>query len=300
MIKITTIHEGDPVTRLRVEGRIIGKTADELDTACGAILTRGEPLRLDLAGVGFVDAEGARLVARLGTRGAVVVGCSPLVTELLRASAEDAAPDDGVSAADANPDALLLERIRRGDDAAFETVVRTYGGRMLAVARRMLRSDDDAQDAVQEAFVSAFKALDRFQAQAKLSTWLHRIVVNACLMRLRSRRRAREDSLDELLPRFDEDGAWAAEVPQWDGPADLVERSETRELVRRCIDRLPDAYRTVLLLRDVEELDTDEAAAALGTTASAIKTRLHRARQALRTLLEQHLGAPDRSERAVG
>ena len=190
----------------------------------------------------------------------------------------------------------FVERLRAGDDAAFETVVRQYSGRLLAAARRLLRSDEDAADAVQEAFMAAFKSIDRFQGAARLSTWLHRIVINAALMKLRGSARRPEDSIEDLLPRFDTEGNWATEVHGWGARADdLLERRETRALVRRCIDSLPEAYRTVLLLRDIEDLDTEEVADALNITPNATKIRLHRARQALRTLLERELRAHDQA-----
>lgn len=187
-------------------------------------------------------------------------------------------------------EADLIAALRRGDANAFEDLVRLHGGRMLAVARRMLRVEEDARDAVQEALLSAFKALDGFQETARLSTWLHRIVVNAALMRLRRQRRKPEESIDELLPRFDDSGSWESEPSHWSTPLEHAERHETRAIVRECIERLPASYRTVLMLRDIEELDTDETAAALGIGVSAVKTRLHRARHALRTLIEQRLG----------
>jgi RNA polymerase sigma-70 factor, ECF subfamily len=168
--------------------------------------------------------------------------------------------------------------------------VRQYSGRLLAVARRLLGNEHDAQDALQEAFLSAFKALAQFTGTAKLSTWLHRIVVNAALMKLRSRRRKPEAPIDDLLPHFDAQGEWASRVTNWEASSEmLLQRQETRALVRRCVDRLPETYRTVLLLRDIEELDTEEAASILGITPNAVKIRLHRARQVLRTLLEREL-----------
>lgn len=188
--------------------------------------------------------------------------------------------------ADAPPPSLLA-RLRKGDPEAFESLVRGQAPRMLAVARRMLRSEEDARDAVQEAFVSAFNALDSFAGSCQLSTWLHRITVNAALMKLRSRRRKPEASIEELLPRFFEDGHHAAPPPEWrDDALSLMERQEEREFVRACIDELPEAYRTVLVLRDIEELDTEETARALGVSGNVVKVRLHRARQALRSLLE--------------
>jgi RNA polymerase sigma-70 factor, ECF subfamily len=188
--------------------------------------------------------------------------------------------------AQVDSEALLVERMRRRDDAAFEELVRTQSGRLLSVARRILRNDEDARDAVQQGFLSAFRALSEFNGQSRLSTWLHRIVVNAALMKIRSRSRRPEESIDDLLPRFQEDGHHVEQFSDWSASVDqrLVQR-ETRERVRAAIDQLPESYRTVLILRDIEELDTDETARALGLTANAVKIRLHRARQALARLL---------------
>ena len=187
---------------------------------------------------------------------------------------------------------LLLERLRAGEEAAFEDLVRRYAGRLLAVARRYLPEEEDARDAVQEGFTSAFRALDRFEGNARLSTWLHRIVVNAALMKLRTRRRKPEQSIDDLLPDFLADGHLASSAQPWQAGADvLAERKEVRALVEKSISQLPESYRTVLLLRDIEELDTEETARQLGISANAVKTRLHRARLALRELLAPNLGA---------
>src|SRR5687767_13735229 len=100
----------------------------------------------------------------------------------------------------------LVEALRAGDEWAFETMVRQFGGRLLAVARRLTRNDEDARDVVQTAYLSAFRALSAFEGTCQLSTWLHRIVVNTALMRLRSRRRKPEESIDVLLPPFQDDG----------------------------------------------------------------------------------------------
>jgi RNA polymerase sigma-70 factor (ECF subfamily) len=283
MMRITIVApEQSTKPCVRIEGRIVGDEDAELVSASVARLRADAPPTLDLSGVNFIDAVAARAVQALATDGAIVVGCSAFVDEILRAAA-------GSEAAPARDEHSLIRALRRGDEVAFESVVRLHGGRMLAVARRMLRSEDDARDAVQEAFISAFKAIADFQGDALLTTWLHRIVVNACLMRLRRQRRKPEESIDELLPHFDERGGWGdGEEPSLT-PFELLERSETRTVVRECIDRLPESYRSVLVLRDIEELDTDETAAALGMSAPAVKTRLHRGRQALRTLLLQRL-----------
>jgi RNA polymerase sigma-70 factor (ECF subfamily) len=170
--------------------------------------------------------------------------------------------------------------------------VRENGGRLLSIARRYLRDEEDARDAVQEAFLSAHRSIASFRGQSNISTWLHRIVVNAALMKLRRRRSAVDErSIDELLPRFLEDGhAAGGPFSRWDESAEkILAGKEIAKLVREAIDRLPDSYRTVLLLRDIEELSGEEAAEALGISRNAVKIRLHRARQALRTLLSTHL-----------
>ena len=185
-------------------------------------------------------------------------------------------------------DDTLLAALKSGDEQAFETLVRLYGGRMLAVARRFVTNDDDAQDVVQTAYLSAFRSVGQFEGQCLVGTWLHRIVVNTALMKLRSRRRKPETSIDELLPAFQEDGHHVEQFSDWCAPADeLIERAETRAMVRACIDRLPDNYREILILRDIEELSTEESARALRMTPTAVKVRLHRARQALSTLLRK-------------
>jgi len=193
----------------------------------------------------------------------------------------------------------LLRELRAGDEQAYARLVKTHTGSMLRVARRMLRNEEDARDAVQDAFLSALRSLERFHGDAKLGTWLHRIVVNACLMKLRRKRRKPELGIEDLLPRFLEDGHQVRSSAEWNLPADeAVGRGEIRVMVRACIDRLPESYRTVLLLRDIEDLDTEEAARLLDVSPTAVKVRLHRARQALRTLLDPHLGPTPRHVRA--
>ena len=185
-------------------------------------------------------------------------------------------------------EARLLTQLQAGDATAFETLVRECGGRMLATIRRLLRNDEDAHDALQDAFLSAFKAIASFAGNSRLSTWLHRIAVNAALMKLRVRQRRHEQSIESLLPVFLADGHQAEPVSDWSGPAhQSLQRSEMRQYVQDCIAELPETYRTVLQLRDIEELDSAETAGLLGIEINAVKTRLHRARQALRTLLDR-------------
>ncbi len=186
----------------------------------------------------------------------------------------------------------LAAGLRAGQAAAFEMTVRQLGGRMLTVARQLLGNDSDAQDAVQDGFLTAFRSLERFEGRSSLATWLHRIVVNAALMKLRSRRRLREQTIEELMPEYLADGHQARPSPRWnDAPLFALEKEETRSEVRRCIDMLPDTHRSVLILRDIQELDTQTVAELLEISTDAVKVRLHRARQALRTLLDSVFGA---------
>ncbi len=185
-------------------------------------------------------------------------------------------------------ESALVAGLRSGDDEAYETLVRTYGGRLLQVARRFV-GEEEARDALQEALLATVKAIDRFDGKSKISTWLHRIVVNTCLMRLRRQQSRPEQSIEPLLPSFLEDGHRADLGPDWESPERILRRTQTRELVRDAIDRLPTNYRTVLLLRDIEGLSGAETGEKLGITTGAVKVRLHRARQALREILDPDL-----------
>src|SRR5262245_549767 len=187
-------------------------------------------------------------------------------------------------------DAMLVARLQAGEPDAYETLVRMHGGRLLSVARRFLPNNEDAQDAVQEAFIKAFKAIATFEERAQLHTWLHRILVNTALMKIRSRRRRPEESIDDLLPTFQVDGHQMTESREWSDA--VLQRKETAAFVRQAIAQLPDQYRVVLMLRDIEERDTAETATALGTTTTVVKVRLHRARQALRALLDREFQRP--------
>ena len=186
-------------------------------------------------------------------------------------------------------DKELVQRLRQGDEQAFEQLVRAQGPRLLTVARRILGNEEDAREVVQEAFLSAHKSLDGFSGDSQLSTWLHRIVINAALMRARRLKKSSEKTITDLLPQFNSNGYPTEPVADWSETAErTLEKAEARAQVRHAIDQLPESHRTVLLLRDIEELSTEETAQQLGIKPGAVKTRLHRARQALRALLEPH------------
>jgi RNA polymerase sigma-70 factor (ECF subfamily) len=187
---------------------------------------------------------------------------------------------------DSPPEAELLAALRRGESHAYAELVQAHGDYLYRVAMRMTGNAADAGDAVQEAFISAFRSIDGFEGRATLRTWLHRMTVNAALMRLRARTRRNEVSIDELAPEFE--GLRGPE-PHWafvESSEDMLARAGVRAAVTAAIDRLPDAYRVVVILRDIEDLDTREVAELLGDTEGTIKVRLHRARAALKKLLE--------------
>src|ERR1044071_1771205 len=126
----------------------------------------------------------------------------------------------------------LLAALKAGDEWAFETMIRLHGGRLLAVARRFTRNEEDAKDVLQSAYLNAFRAVGEFEGNCQLSTWLHRIVVNTALMKLRSRRRKPEESIESLLPGFQDDGHHVEQFSEWSAPADaLLERQQTRGTV---------------------------------------------------------------------
>lgn len=184
-------------------------------------------------------------------------------------------------------DGALAQDVARGDPRACEAMVRRHLPAMLATARRILGDAAAAEDCVQDAFIKAFRAIEGFEHRSALSTWLHRIVINEALSRLRRTRAAQEESIDALLPRYNANGfrvepMWQTEVD----PDESIDRDRLTAIVRSKIAELPDGYRVVLTLRDIEGLSTADVAAAMDLTEMNVKTRLHRARAALKSLVE--------------
>lgn len=181
----------------------------------------------------------------------------------------------------------LLDGLRAGHEPAFADLVTYYGGPMLAVARRILGNEEDARDCVQDALISAAGKIESFEGRSKLSTWLHRIVVNGALSQLRARARRPEQSIEPLMPAFGMMGC-RIELPEDDYLSldEVIDISKIGDTVRDAINQLPESYRIVLLLRDIEEFSVQETADLLQASPGAVKTRLHRARSALKVLLE--------------
>lgn len=181
----------------------------------------------------------------------------------------------------------LIEQLRQGVPAAFEICVRQHGPRLLAVAKRFFYVEQDCDDAVQDAFIAAFRAIGTFDGKSKLTTWLHRITINACLMKVRSRSRKSEIPIESLLPQFDDTGHRMNCSNAWNND-DFTQLAakDSCQRVRDCIEQRPPTYREVLMLRDIEGMDTDEVSqilncTAVSTCADRHPTRIHENRCAV-------------------
>jgi len=188
-------------------------------------------------------------------------------------------------------DGSLVAALRRGDATAAEDLVAAYGHRASRLATRITGNVQDAEEAVQDAFLSVIRKIDTFRGDSAFGSWLYRIVANAAYQCCKRRRGCRANvSLDKLLPAFDEHGRYVAPVPDWSTSVDDPARQmELRMVLTAAIEELPAAYRAVVLLRDVEGLSHQEIADTLGLTVVGVEQRVHRARLFLRKQLEAHL-----------
>jgi len=184
----------------------------------------------------------------------------------------------------------LLARARLKDEAAVRDLIRLHNRRLFRMARSILRDDDEAEDAVQEAYVKAFTRLAQFREEAAFGTWLCRIVLNEALGRLRRRRAA----VDRISVETTGLGAEIIPFPFTSRPADpeqSMEQQQIRQLLERAIDDLPDGFRAVFVARLVEGMSIEETAELFGLKPETVKTRLHRARRLLQKNLEDQLGS---------
>lgn len=189
----------------------------------------------------------------------------------------------------------LLECLRAGEERCFETLVRLLGPQVLATATRYLRSEAEAADCFQDTFLAVFEGIDKFKQRSSLRTWIRSITINQCLMRIRKQGRRQEQSIERLLPVFDENGNRidTAGMIHSSAISASIDRTRVKSIVREKINELPDDYRLVLLLRDIDGYTTKETAAILRIKINAVKTRLHRARSALKSLLTPVLAYGD-------
>ena len=181
----------------------------------------------------------------------------------------------------------LVSQARGGDTRAFAELVKHYEGKIFRLAQHITQNREDAEDVLQETFLKAYEHLDQFQGNSKFYTWIVRIAVNQALMKLRRRRTDKTVSLDETIDTGED--TVTREIAAWDeDPEQRFSREELGELLDTAIQSLAPAYRSVFLLRDVDDLSTEETAEALGLSVPAVKSRLLRARLQLREKLTRH------------
>jgi len=176
-----------------------------------------------------------------------------------------------------------------GDKAGFEALMRRHNTRLFRVARSILRDETEAEDALQDAYVQAYRAAAQFRGDAELSTWLTRIVINQALMRLRKKKRERIVVPFRTSVAADEDRIDDMADAKAESPSDATLRAEVRRVIERRIDQLPVAFRTVFVMREIEEMTVQETADCLGIPPSTVRTRLFRARALLREALERDI-----------
>lgn len=187
-------------------------------------------------------------------------------------------------------DADLVDAIRRHDSSAFEALMRRHNGKLFRIARAILKNDAEAEDALQDGYLQAYRRIDEYRGEAQLSTWLVRIVINQSLMRLRRQKR------DRVVVPFGGGQGSDGDRPTADiaddrgeSPPDAALRGEVRRLLERRIDELPVAFRTVFVMREVEDMTVEETAACLSIPAATVRTRLFRARALLREALARDM-----------
>ena len=191
-------------------------------------------------------------------------------------------------------DDALVARAKEKDFEAFETLVERYQDKVYRLAFRFMRNETEAKEIVQETLLSVWRKLDGFKGDSQFSSWLYRVTANAALMRLRTQRRHPEVSTEELDPSFLDRGgpAYGQVTSPGDNwarrPDDELQSEELRTQLQRAIDDLPEIYRTVFLIRDVDGFSTEETAEALDISVPTVKTRLHRARVALREAIAKY------------
>ncbi|MEM8485145.1 MAG: sigma-70 family RNA polymerase sigma factor [Bacteroidota bacterium] len=182
-----------------------------------------------------------------------------------------------------------LDALLKGDAVAFERLVQKESPRLFRMIMRIVQDEDEARSVMQETYLQAYKRLDTFRRESKFSTWLYAIGLNLARASLRKMKRfdaLEEDKMDRLQPSFT--GGMFSESPEVWNPQKMAERAERKQLVHDAIKELPVDYRTVLTLRDIEELSTTEVAQTLDISEGAVRVRLHRARQALRGILDRY------------
>ena len=198
------------------------------------------------------------------------------------------------------PEELIIAEARRGDRKAFAELVRRYEETVYRFSYKLCRDREKAEETLQDTFINVFRKLNSFDGKSKFSTWLYTIVVNNCRMRHRRRKiREIEESLESLdNPPASVDGHFSKEIARWEEtPADLMLGKELKEQLDAAIQKLPDEYRVVFVLRDIDGRSTEETASIVGISQEAAKSRLRRARAYLREQLDPYMSTPQGGRR---
>lgn len=192
------------------------------------------------------------------------------------------------------PDEELLRWIRKGDEPALEELLRRHQGKIYGLSVRMLRNSHDAEEVLQDVALTIFQKAGTFQGRAAVTSWIYRITMNACLMKLRRRPKVQAIPLEEELgPAMNEEGMVTEMVVDWSSlPREELDRKELATRIENAVGELPPEYRTVFVVRDVEGLSAQEACEILNLSLPALKSRLHRARLFLRKRLADLAAAP--------
>jgi RNA polymerase sigma-70 factor (ECF subfamily) len=315
VLRISVTSDSDVSIQFQLEGKLIGPWVEELRQLSNTALLRNKTITLDLKKLWFTDLEGAGLLRDLYQRKVFQINCSQFIGQQLLAvlqptieaeapamtkTSEKALPLEnqtwsrnarGANITKTNSaESFLIHRVINGEIECFYELVRPYERAIFLAALSLVRNEADAEDIVQEAVLKAFKGLRSFRQEAKFSTWLIQITLNEAKMRLRKDRRHLYESLDD--GQRSEDGDYVPkDLADWrEIPSEALEQKELREALIKALNSLPEKYRTVFVLRDVQKLSIAETVQALGISEASVKTRLSRARLKMRDALAPSLG----------
>jgi RNA polymerase sigma-70 factor (ECF subfamily) len=310
VLRISVTSDSEVSIHFQLEGKLIGPWVEELRQLSNTALLGNKTVTLDLKKLWFTDLAGAGLLRDLHRRQVSQINCSQFITQQLLAvhqptiegeapamtkPSEKARPVEsqtwtrnarGANVAKTNSaESFLIHRVINGEIDCFYELVRPYERAIFLAALSLVRNEADAEDIVQEAVLKALKGLRSFRQEAKFSTWLIQITLNEAKMRLRKDRRHLYESLDEGRPS--EDGDYVPkDLADWrEIPSEALEQKELREALIKALNSLPEKYRTVFVLRDVQKLSIAETVQALGISEASVKTRLSRARLKMRDTL---------------
>jgi RNA polymerase sigma-70 factor (ECF subfamily) len=311
VLKISVTSDSDVSIHFQLEGKLIGPWVEELRQLSNTALLGNKTVTLDLNKLWFTDLEGAGLLRDLHQRQVSQINCSQFITQQLLAvhqptiekeapttmttTSENALPVEdqtwsrkarGAKVTKTNSgESCLIGRVLNGESECFYELVRPYERAIFLAALSLVRNEADAEDIVQEAVLKAFKGLHSFRQEAKFSTWLIQITLNEAKIRLRKDRRHLYESMDE--GQCSEDGDYIPkDLADWrEIPSEALEQKELREALIKAVNSLPERYRTVFVLRDVQKLSIAETVQALGISEASVKTRLSRARLKMRDTL---------------